>query len=104
MKNSRQVKGTANQSSVTINTESVKQIFKHFQSFMEKQGEGRAVRKFTKTVLPHTSDRSVLLAITKCMPSSFASQLWNHLEFVRKLSFVWRGNSNELSPIPCYES
>ncbi len=51
---------------------------------------GRCLRKFTKICFCHWL---LCYWLIKCIPSNFDSELWNHLEFFHKLSFVWRGTS-----------
>ena len=36
--------------------------------------------------------------LTKSMPSSFASELWKHIELCRTLSFVWFGTPTSCPP------
>ncbi len=49
---------------------------------------GCCVRKFTKICFCHWL---LCYWLMKCIPSNFDSELWNHLEFFHKLSFVWCG-------------
>ncbi len=58
---------------------------------------GCCVRKFTKFCFCHWL---LCYWLIKCIPSNFDSELWNHLEFFHKLSFVWRWISVSYPPYP----
>ncbi len=58
---------------------------------------GCCVRKFTKICFCHWL---LCYWLIKCIPSNFDSELWNHLEFFHKLSFVWSGTSMTYPPYP----
>ncbi len=55
---------------------------------------GCCVRKFTKLCFCHWL---LCYWLIKCIPSNFDLELWNHLEFFHKLSFVWCGTSQAIS-------
>ncbi len=48
------------------------------------------IRQFTKICFCHWL---LCYWLIKCIPSNFDAELWNHLEYFHKLSFVWRGTS-----------
>ncbi len=58
---------------------------------------GCCLRKFTKICFCHWL---LCYWLIKCIPSNIDSELWNHLEFFHKLSFVWSGTSMSYPPYP----
>ena len=64
---------------------------------LRKSLMGSHLRKFTKICFRHTF---LFDWLTKHMASSFASELWNHFEFVCKLSFDWFGTPTSCPPYP----
>ncbi len=58
---------------------------------------GCCVRTFTKICFCHWL---LCYWLKRCIPSNFDSELWNHLEFFHKPSFVWSGTSMSYPPYP----
>ncbi len=88
---------TDSQSEFPNNQATVCEEIRNGSKVLRESWLGCRVRKFTKICFYHWL---LCYWLIKCIPSNFDSELWNHLEFFHKLSFVWRGTSMSYPPYP----